>query len=178
MNRISFRKIWMPCILSFAFSVPAIPLLCARSASAVQQPKEAPVSHHAAGSFEVKMTPQKPEDAVAESGIGRLLIDKQFHGALEATSKGQMLSFGDPTKGSAGYVAIERVTGTLYGRSGSFALQHTGTMDQGKFQLSVTVIPGSGTGQLAGISGSMNIIIEAGKHSFTFDYSLPDAPKQ
>jgi hypothetical protein len=140
------------------------------------QQKEATVQLHAAGTFEVKGIPQPPDSALADSGISRVLIDKQFHGGLEAASKGQMLAFGDPSKGSAGYVAIERVTGSLGGRSGSFALQHTGTMDRGALQLSVHVVPGSGTGQLAGLAGSMNIQIEAGKHSYTFDYTLPAAP--
>ena len=145
----------------------------ARAQSPGAQQKETLVPHHAAGTFEVKTAPQKLDDAVADSGIGRFLIDKQFHGGIEGTSKGQMLASGDPSKGSAGYVAIERITGTLDGRPGSFALQHSGTMDQGKFQLSVSVIPGSGTGDLAGLSGSMNIIIEGGKHSYVFDYTLP-----
>jgi len=134
------------------------------------------VTHHASGSFEVKLTPQQPEAAVADSGIGRLLSDKQFHGDLEATSKGQMLAYGDPAQGSAGYVAMEKVTGTLGGRTGTFALQHAGTMDRGAFEMSVKVVPGSGTGQLAGLAGSMNIIIEGGKHSYAFEYTLPEAP--
>jgi len=147
----------------------------ARAQSPGTGQKEAAVPLRATGTFEVKMTPQKPEDAVADTGISRLLSDKQFHGGLEATSKGQMLGFGDPAKGSAGYVAIERVTGSLDGHSGSFALQHSGTMDPGGVHLSVTVVPGSGTGQLAGIAGSMTILIESGKHSYSFDYTLPAA---
>lgn len=146
----------------------------AQSAAASQ--KESKVSYHASGTFEVKLAPQPPEQTQADSGIGRLLIDKKFHGDLEASSVGQMLGYGDAAKGSAGYVAIERVTGTLAGRSGSFALQHSGTMTHGAFQLSVTVVPDSGTGQLAGLAGAMNIIIEGGKHSYTFDYTLPEAP--
>jgi hypothetical protein len=150
--------------------------LALRAQSSAPQQKETNVSHHANGSFEVKLTPQQPEPAIADSGIGRMLSDKQFHGDLEATSKGQMLWYGDPAKGSAGYVAIEHVTGTLAGRSGSFALQHTATIDRGAQQIHVIVVPGSGTGQLAGLAGSMNIIIEGGKHSYTFDYTLPAAP--
>jgi len=135
--------------------------------------KEMAVEHHATGTFEVKLTPQQPEAAHADSGIARMLIDKQFRGELEGTSQGQMLAFGGPAKGSGGYVAIERVTGTLGGRSGSFALQHSGTMQPAALKLSVTVIPDSGTGELAGLAGSMNIVIEGGKHSYTFDYTLP-----
>jgi Protein of unknown function (DUF3224) len=127
----------------------------------------------ATGAFDVKTTPLPPDDATAGTDIGRYGLDKQFHGDLEAASKGEMLGAGDPSKGSAGYVAIERVTGTLRSRSGSFALQHSGTMDQGKFQLTVTVVPGSGAGGLAGIAGTMTIIITSGKHSYDFEYTLP-----
>jgi hypothetical protein len=103
-------------------------------------------------------------------------IDKQFHGALEATSKGEMLSIMTEVQGSAGYVAIERATGTLEGRSGSFALQHNATMARGVPQLNIIVIPDSGTGALTGLTGSMNIKIEAdGKHFYEFEYSLPES---
>jgi hypothetical protein len=102
-------------------------------------------------------------------------IDKQFHGELEGTSKGYMLSSAATVvKGSGGYVAMERVTGTLKGRSGSFVLQHSGTMNRGVPQLSVTVVPDSGTGQLTGLAGTMTIKIDAGKHSYEFEYSLPE----
>jgi Protein of unknown function (DUF3224) len=129
----------------------------------------------ATGAFEVKTTPLPPDDATGGAGvnIGRYALDKQYHGDLEATSKGEMLGAGDPAKGNAGYVAIEHVTGTLHGHSGSFALQHNGTMDQGKLQLTVTVVPGSGAGGLAGIAGTMTIIITSGKHSYDFEYTLP-----
>jgi len=122
---------------------------------------------HATGTFEVKLAPQQ-----TEAPIGRMSIDKQFHGDLEATSKGEMLSAMTEVKGSAGYVAIERVTGTLHGRKGSFVLQHAGTMNRGAASLSVTVVPDSGTGELAGVSGKMAINIEAGKHSYEFEYTL------
>jgi hypothetical protein len=122
----------------------------------------------AAGTFEVKITPQQD----ADSPVGRMLISKQFHGDLEATSAGQMLAAMSEVKGSAGYVAIEKVTGTLARGTGTFALQHRGVMNRGVAELSVTVIPDSGTGDLAGLSGSMNIIVEAGRHSYEFDYEL------
>jgi hypothetical protein len=124
------------------------------------------------GPFEVKVIPQKPDNPPAESAnIGRMSLDKQFHGALEATSKGEMLGVMSEAKGSGGYVAMERVTGTLEGRSGSFALQHFGTMQSGGTQLKISVVPDSGTGDLAGIKGTMNIRIEAGgKHFYEFDY--------
>jgi hypothetical protein len=132
------------------------------------------MTQHATGSFDVKITPQKPDNLPAEeSKVGRMSIDKQFHGDLEATSKGEMLAVQTETKGSAGYVAMERVTGTLRGRKGSFVLQHTATMDRGQPSLSITVVPDSGTSELAGLAGSMKIIIEAGKHSYEFDYTLP-----
>jgi hypothetical protein len=138
------------------------------------------VSAHASGPFDVKITPQPPEDNVGDPTVGRMSIDKHYHGDLEATSKGQMLTAMTDVKGSAGYVGIERVTGTLRTpggvRSGSFALQHSGTMDRGAAQLSVTVVPDSGTGQLAGLAGKMAIIVADGKHSYDFEYTLPDAP--
>src|SRR5882757_9344211 len=108
------------------------------------------MTSHANGTFEVKLLPQPTE----EKALSRMSIDKQFHGDLEATSKGEMLSAMTDVKGSAGYVAIERVSGTLRGRAGSFVLQHTGTMTRGTPQLSVTVVPDSGTDQLAGVTGT------------------------
>ena len=128
---------------------------------------------HAAGTFEVKLKPQTDEN-VGDPTIGRMSLDKQFHGDLEGTSKGFMLASGAAiVKGSGGYVAMERVTGTLKGRSGSFVLQHSGTMTRGIPQLSVTVVPDSGTGQLEGIAGTLAIKIADGKHSYEFAYTLP-----
>jgi hypothetical protein len=134
------------------------------------------MTNHASGTFEVKLSPQKPDNEVsASANLGRLSIDKQFQGDLDATSKGEMLSAGTDVKGSAGYVAIERVTGALHGRSGSFVLQHSGTMNRGVPQLSITVVPDSGTEQLKGISGALAIRIEGGKHFYELDYTLADA---
>ena len=127
---------------------------------------------HAAGPFDVKLTPQPPAEKTDEAVLGRMIIDKQFQGDLSATSRGQMLAAGTDVKGSAGYVAIERVTGKLNGREGSFHLQHSGTMNRGAPSLSVTVVPDSGTGELVGLSGSMKIDIADGKHSYEFDYTL------
>ncbi len=133
------------------------------------------MTFHASGSFDVKLTPQKPDSPETEGAkLGRMAIDKKFQGDLEAVSKGEMLSAMTDVKGSAGYVALERVTGTLGGRSGSFVLQHSGTMTRGEAQLSVTVVPDSGTGQLAGLAGKFSIQIAEGKHSYAFDYTLPD----
>jgi hypothetical protein len=127
------------------------------------------------GPFEVTILPQKPDNPPAEAAkLGRMSIDKQFHGDLEAESKGEMLALMAESKGSGGYVAMERVTGVLQGRSGSFALQHSASMTRGVPQLSVTVVPDSGTGDLAGLTGTMHIRIESGKHFYDFDYSLPE----
>ena len=104
-----------------------------------------------------------------------MLLDKHFHGDLDAVSKGQMLTGMTEVKGSGAYVAIERVTGTLTGHSGSFILQHSGVMVRGVPQMNVTVVPDSGTGEFTGIAGAMTIIIADGKHSYDFAYSLPEA---
>jgi hypothetical protein len=131
---------------------------------------------HATGTFEVKLTPQPPDDKAEGATLGRMSGDKQFHGDLEGTSKVQMLTAMTDVKGSAGYVAIERVTGTLHGHTGSFVLQHSGSSNRGATQLSITVVPDSGTGQLVGIAGKMTITITDGKHSYDFEYTLPKAP--
>ena len=123
----------------------------------------------AAGPFEVKLTPQPPGE---DAALGRLTLDKTFHGALEATSKGQMLAFSSSIKGSAGYVAMEQVSGTLQGRRGTFVLQHSGTMTRGEPQLTVTVVPDSGTEELVGLSGAMQIDISGGKHAYLFEYAF------
>jgi hypothetical protein len=133
------------------------------------------VSTQASGTFEVKVLPQPAEEKIGDPTVGRLSIDKTFHGDLEATSKGQMLAVGTDVKGSAGYVAMERVAGTLHGHAGTFALQHSGTMTRGTPQLSVTVVPDSGTGELVGLAGAMEIKVADGKHMYDFQYTLPDA---
>jgi Protein of unknown function (DUF3224) len=132
------------------------------------------MSQHATGAFDVKVTPQKPDTQVARAAnIGRLTIDKRFHGDLEGVSKGEMLAIQTDMKGSAGYVAMERVTGKLNGKSGSFVLQHSATMTRGTPAASITVVPDSGTGELRGISGKMSITVAAdGAHSFTFDFRI------
>ena len=127
------------------------------------------------GTFEVKVSPQATDDK-GDPLLGRMSLDKQFHGDLEAISQGEMLSAGTHVKGSAGYVAIERVSGTLQGRKGSFVLQHSGTMTRGAQQLTISVVPDSGTGQLTGLTGKMNINIVDGKHFYDFEYALADNP--
>lgn len=130
----------------------------------------------ATGPFEVNLTPQSSDPMPEGTTLRRISIDKRFHGDLEATSTGEMLSAMTSVKGSAGYVAIERVTGTLAGRRGTFTLQHSGTMARGAQQLTITVVPDSGTGDLAGLTGRMAIRIESGgKHFYDFDYELPAA---
>lgn len=125
------------------------------------------------GKFDVKL---KPIEGYAEGSDGislnRMSIDKTFYGELEASSKGEMLSVMTPVKGSAGYVAIEQVQGTLKRKKGSFVLQHFGTMDKGKDQLILEVVPDSATGELKGLSGRMAIIIEDGRHFYEFEYEL------
>jgi hypothetical protein len=129
----------------------------------------------ASGPFEVTLAPLAPAWAGDPAPLARMSIDKQFTGDLSATSQGEMLSGSGSVKGSAGYVAIEKVTGALHGREGTFMLQHTGTMNRGVPSLSITVIPDSGTDALAGLTGTMQIIIEGKRHSYIFDYSFAEA---
>ena len=126
----------------------------------------------AIGAFDVKIGTLPQYNTSEGAKLARMSIDKQFHGDLEATSQGEMLSAGTDTKGSAGYVAIERVTGTLNGRSGGFVLQHNATMTRGAPYLNIVVVPDSGTGELAGLTGKMHIVIDKGKHSYEFEYTL------
>ena len=131
------------------------------------------MSVRATGTFDVKLLPLV-NDYAESAGLGRMSIDKQFHGDLEGSSQGQMLSFMTSVQGSAGYVAMESVTGKLAGRSGSFVLQHSATMDRGAPNLNINVVPDSGTDELTGLTGKLNIIIADGKHSYEFEYSLPE----
>ena len=132
------------------------------------------MNYHAIGTFEVEIKPQNEPDVVGGVTLGRMSLDKQFHGDLEAVGKGEMLSARTGVAGSAGYVAIERVTGALHGRQGSFVFQHAGSMNRGEQQLSITVVPDSGTEQLTGISGVFTLTIVDGKHFYTFDYDLSE----
>ena len=145
-------------------------LLVVLATALTANPEGRSMSTRASGTFDVKVTPQGTPDTAEGSALGRMSLDKQFHGDLVGTGKGEMLTAMTDTKGSAGYVAIERVTGTLKGRSGSFVLQHTGTMAHGTQQLTIVVVPDSGTGELKGISGTMTIRIADGKHFYEFDY--------
>jgi len=129
------------------------------------------MSNKATGAFEVKIVPQ--EDRAIQM-LSRMTIDKTFHGDLEATSQGQMLAASTAIPHSAGYVAIERVEGTLHGKRGSFVLQHSATMNKGEPTLLIHVVPDSGTGELTGLSGKLNIIMTDGKHSYELEYKLPE----
>ena len=147
----------------------------AAGADTFSSPKEhAVTSHFATGPFDVKLAPQTLSPVAEKSGLGRMSLDKQFHGALEATSTGEMLAFRSATPGSAGYVAMESVRGTLDGRTGTFVLQHSSTMTRGEPLQSITVVPDSGTDGLAGLAGRMVVdIAPGGAHSYRFDYTPP-----
>jgi Protein of unknown function (DUF3224) len=130
--------------------------------------------HHVTGPFDVKLAPLPVGELVAQTGFVRMSLDKRFHGALEATSRGEMLASGDGASGAGGYVALELVRGTLDGREGSFVLQHSSTMARGAAEQSVIVVPESGTGALAGLRGRMVIdVAPGGAHAYRFDYELP-----
>ena len=150
-------------------------LSMALSVGAARDPQKGPVvTNHSKGTFDVKVTPQAPDDA-AGGPFGRLFLDKQFHGDLDGSSKGQMLASGTGADGSGAYVALEIVTGTLNGRRGSFVLMHNGTMTKGAAVMNVTVVPDSGTDQLTGLAGKMTIVIAGGKHSYELEHTLAGA---
>ena len=129
------------------------------------------MKHHASGTFEVKITPQ--DDKSDDKSLGRMTIEKQWQGDITGLSTGQMLTGGDVKTGSAGYVAMEKFTGTVKARKGTFIFQHSATMIGGKGDLTITVVPDSGTEALKGISGKLTIKIEDGKHLYDFEYDLP-----
>jgi hypothetical protein len=154
----------------------SIAVLAAPEEATNQSTKGKAMTQQAAGAFDVKMLPQPADATAAGETIGRMLLDKKYHGTLDATGKGQMLAMRTKVDGSAGYVAMELVVGTLDGKSGSFVLQHSGTMNRGAPLLALSVVPDSGTGELAGILGNMAIIIAEGKHNYKFEYTLSKAP--
>lgn len=165
-------------VMMFFLLYSEVCLVAAQGRAQTQLPpkKEGMVTGHATGTFEVRVIPQAADEQAQAANIGRMSLDKQWHGDLTGVSQGEMLSFGTGAKGSSGgYVALEQFTGSLKGRSGSFVLQHTATMARGVPQLTIFVVPDSGTGQLAGITGKMSITITDGKHSYDFDYTLPQA---
>jgi hypothetical protein len=133
------------------------------------------MAERATGPFDVKLSPQTAYNTDPTALLGRMSIDKEFHGDLEAKSKGEMLTAGSTIQGSAAYVAVERVTGTLKGKRGSFALQHMGTMTRGTPALAISIVPDSATDELEGLKGTMSIDISNGKHSYVLDYTLPNS---
>jgi hypothetical protein len=136
--------------------------------------REEPMTRRATGRFEVQLSPQTQAGEFDHPSLARLSLDKRFWGDLEATSWGQMMSAGTVVPNSAGYVALERVSGSLQGRVGTFVLQHSSTMTRGEPEQNITVVPDSGTGELAGLAGQMTIRIEDGKHFYDFDYALAE----
>lgn len=158
------------------FSAAAIVLAMASPVSAqTMTAPSAATADTARGTFDVQMQPAESHDDGAGQSRARMTLTKQFRGGLEGTGAGEMLTAGTATEGSAGYVAIERVTGTLNGRTGGFALQHTGVLTRGTPQLSITIVPDSGTGELAGIAGTFSIDFSGGGHAYTLVYTLPAA---
>jgi hypothetical protein len=176
MNRLTVSVLFGALLFAAFCFFPALYTPSREATSLAERPTEdSSMTASATGPFDVKLAPLDPANKTEDNSLGRMAIDKQFHGDLEATSKGEMLTAGTTVKGSAGYVAIERVSGSLRGRTGTFILQHNATMNRGTPQLNIIVVPDSGTGQLAGLTGTMNIIIADGKHSYDFTYSLPDS---
>jgi len=155
----------MACLTSTAVASPARTLPHGLSRE--------PIVIRAAGTFEVTLTPRENDTPNEGASLGRMTIDKQFHGDLQGTSKGEMLTAMTAVKTSAVYVAVERISGTLHGKTGTFAVHHTGIMNKGDQTLTITVVPDSGTGELAGISGFMTIDVANGKHSYVLEYRLP-----
>jgi hypothetical protein len=154
-----------------ALVLAGVALLTLACASHAQPRKEISMGRRATGSFDVKLTPQETADKM----MGHILLAKQFHGDLEGTSTGEMFTSGTAVEGSAGYVARERITGALHGKTGSFIVQHLGTMRRGSYNLRIEIVPDSGTDQLVGLAGSMKIIIEpGGKHLYELDYDLDE----
>ena len=154
--------------VSAAVAVLALAVMAGAASARPAPEKAGSTPMHAKGPFDVKLVPQ----ADAGDGVARMSLEKQFHGDLDASSQGQMLAVGD-ARGSGGYVAIERVNGVLGGRKGAFVLQHTGTMNHGVPSLTITVVPDSGTEELAGLAGKMDIRIEpGGKHYYDFEYTV------
>jgi hypothetical protein len=130
------------------------------------------------GTFEVQLDPQAPGEHAQAANLGRMSIDKRFQGDLEGSSQGEMLTVNTDVEGSACYVALERVSGSLHGRSGSFVLVHRGVMTRGAPHLTITVVPDSGSGRLAGIAGTMAIEIVDGEHRYEFEYTMAETPRR
>ena len=163
-----------PLALAAAAIVSLAPAAGAQTTVAKPGSKGKAMTQRAAGTFEVKMQPLPDDEKVPGVKVVRLAWEKDWKGDLEANSKGEMMATNAGDQGSGGYVAIEQVTGRLQGRAGSFTVVHKGTMGGGGVDIQIDVVPGSGTGQLAGLSGRITITIAGGKHSYAMDYALPD----
>jgi hypothetical protein len=169
-------RLYVHLAITFLFGCLILPAATHPQSPATPLLRKNPVmSRHAEGAFDVRTTPLAADEATMGTLIGRYSLVKQYHGDLDAASKGEMLGAGEPSSGSAGYVAVEQVTGTLHGQTGSFALQHIGAMEHGSYKLAVAVVPGSGTAQLTGLAGTLTITVANGKHSYNFEYTLPAA---
>jgi hypothetical protein len=164
--------IWSPVVTALLLTIGGSGSLKAQAPTSPLASRE-PTMSHARGTFDVTTTPQTTVDSTP--GLGRMSIDKQYHGDLEGMGHGEMLTGMTDVQGSAAYVAIERFTGTLAGRRGTFLLQHRGTMTRGTQELKIIIVPDSGTGQLVGVSGTMMITIVGGRHSYALEYTLPAA---
>jgi hypothetical protein len=134
--------------------------------------QEAPMTRHATGTFDVSITPVQPAEGASPDAPGRMILAKTFRGGLSGTGEGEMLATMGPGQSGA-YAALERVRGALDGRTGTFALIHRGIMDKGAQELLITVVPGSGTGELTGLTGVFHLTIEDGEHRYDLEYSLP-----
>jgi hypothetical protein len=141
--------------------------------SAANSPGAPRMTQHASGSFDITTTPAAPPDHQGRTAIGRMLLDKRYAGELAATGKGEMLTAVTDTHGSAAYVAIERISGTLNGKRGSFVIQHAGTMSAGGKHATINVVPDSGAGDLTGISGTLRLTLVERTHFYELDYVLP-----
>lgn len=170
------RRISIPALLLVLAALGAAAAgAMASSTIPTPTPIQETVKMVASGTFDVRLTPQASAPDIEAAKLSRQTLAKRFHGELDATSLGEMLATHTAVQGSAGYVALERVSGALGGRKGSFVLQHSGTMNRGAAQLTLTVVPDSGTDALTGLSGAMAIRIDSGQHFYTFDYALPPA---
>jgi hypothetical protein len=166
----------MPRILPVLLLISQIGVTAARAqtpSTPAEAGKATTVSRLAKGNFDVKVSPISTADSMDTGGFGRLALAKSFQGDLVGTSVGQMIASSDGRSGSGGYVALEKVTGTLHGRTGSFVLMHNGTMTPKSMEMRISVVPESGTGELAGIEGSFKILIEGKQHFWEFAYTLP-----